>query len=99
MSEREKMLAGQLYNHYDKQLTTERKEIAEKVFTYNGTRELDKQQELLPTMLGKVGNNVEIKIPFMCDYGYNIEIGDNEHDGVAAVVEKFIWEQAFALIA
>lgn len=77
MSEREKMLAGQLYNHYDKQLTTERKEIAEKVFTYNGTRELDKQQELLPTMLGKVGNNVEIKIPFMCDYGYNIEIGDN----------------------
>lgn len=24
---------------------------------------------------------------------------DNEHDGVAAVVEKFIWEQAFALIA
>lgn len=25
----------------------------------------------------KVGNNVEIKIPFMCDYGYNIEIGDN----------------------
>lgn len=76
MSEREKMLAGQLYNHYDKQLTTERKEIAEKVFTYNGTRELDKQQELLPTMLGKVGNNVEIKIPFMCDYGYNIEIGD-----------------------
>lgn len=38
---------------------------------------LDKQQELLPTMLGKVGNNVEIKIPFMCDYGYNIEIGDN----------------------
>lgn len=30
MSEREKMLAGQLYNHYDKQLTTERKEIAEK---------------------------------------------------------------------
>lgn len=77
MSERENMLAGQLYNHYDRQLTTERKEIAEKVFTYNGTRELDKQQELLSTMLGKVGNNVEIKIPFMCDYGYNIEIGDN----------------------
>ena len=30
MSEKEKMLAGQLYNHYDKQLTIERKEIAEK---------------------------------------------------------------------
>lgn len=35
MSEKEKMLAGQLYNHYDKQLTIERKEIAEKVFIYN----------------------------------------------------------------
>ena len=77
-NERKRKNAGRsaIY-HYDKQLTTERKEIAEKVFTYNGTRELDKQQELLPTMLGKVGNNVEIKIPFMCDYGYNIEIGDN----------------------
>ena len=68
MSEKEKMLAGQLYNHYDKQLTIERKEIAEKVY---------KQQELLSTMLGKVGNNVEIKVPFMCDYGYNIEMGEN----------------------
>ena len=75
MSEKEKMLAGQLYNHYDKQLTIERKEIAEKVYIYNNTRDLDKQQELLSTMLGKVGNNVEIKVPFMCDYGYNIEMG------------------------
>ena len=31
MSEKEKMLAGQLYNHYDKQLTIERKEIAETI--------------------------------------------------------------------
>ena len=77
MSEKEKMLAGQLYNHYDKQLTIERKEIAEKVYIYNNTRDLDKQQELLSTMLGKVGNNVEIKVPFMCDYGYNIEMGEN----------------------
>lgn len=29
----------------------------------------------------------------------NYIMEDNEHDGVAAVVEKFIWEQAFALIA
>ena len=41
MSEKEKMLAGQLYNHYDKQLTIERKEIAEKVYIYNNTRDLD----------------------------------------------------------
>ena len=36
MSEKEKMLAGQLYNHYDKQLTIERKEIAEKMCQQHG---------------------------------------------------------------
>lgn len=49
MSEKEKMLAGQLYNHYDKQLTIERKEIAEKVFIYNKTKDLDMACNILRT--------------------------------------------------
>ncbi len=36
-----------------------------------------KQQVLLQKLLKNVGHNVRIKPPFYCDYGSNIEIGDN----------------------
>ncbi len=32
---------------------------------------------LLKKLLGKMGSNVDIQIPFFCDYGTNIEVGDN----------------------
>lgn len=36
-----------------------------------------KQQKILKQLLGKMGKNVIITPPFWCDYGYNIEVGDN----------------------
>lgn len=36
-----------------------------------------KQTERLMGILGKMGNNVTILPPFRCDYGNNIEVGDN----------------------
>lgn len=39
--------------------------------------EVTKRQEILRKILGKMGNNVSILSPFWCDYGFNIEIGDN----------------------
>lgn len=38
---------------------------------------LKKQAERLAAILGKMGENVTILPPFHCDYGKNIEIGDN----------------------
>ena len=35
------------------------------------------QQKLLKRLLGKTKNNFCIVAPFWCDYGYNIEIGEN----------------------
>ena len=77
MTEKEKMLAGDLYNHYDEELTADRAAIASKVAAYNQLKTDDEKKEYLKQMLGKKGDNVEIKTPFMCDYGYNIEVGDN----------------------
>ena len=39
----------------------------------------DRQQReiLLQNLLGKVGKNIDIQIPFFCDYGCHIETGDN----------------------
>lgn len=38
---------------------------------------LKKKKSLIKQILGKVGNKYFIEQPFICDYGYNIEIGDN----------------------
>ena len=38
---------------------------------------MQRSQELLKQILGKTGENVWIEAPFHCDYGYNIEVGEN----------------------
>ena len=77
MTEKQKMLSGDYYNHYDKELTEERATIAEKLATYNNFSSDEEKKLFLGNMLGKIGKDVEIKTPFMCDYGYNIELGSN----------------------
>lgn len=80
MSEKEKMLAGELYDaNYDKNLINDRYAIKDKCFEYNKIKpsDLESRTKLMKTMLGKTKENFLIEQPFMCDYGYNIEIGEN----------------------
>ncbi len=39
--------------------------------------EIEKQIEIMKKLLGRTKNNFSIIAPFWCDYGYNIEIGEN----------------------
>ena len=79
MTEKEKMLSGKLYNHTDISLTQDRNRASDLMHKYNALSETqqEKRQQILSQLLGKIGNNIIIKPPFMVDYGYNIEIGDN----------------------
>lgn len=79
MKEKQKMLAGELYNHTDQTLTNERDFASDYMNRYNKLSETQQKerQEVLSILLGKVGENVIIKPPFMIDYGYNIELGNN----------------------
>ena len=80
MSEKEKMLAGEIYDaNYDKELIQEREDAKELCYDYNNLRpsEIEKRKELLKKLLGKTNENFLIEQPFICDYGYNIEIGEN----------------------
>ena len=79
MTEKEKMLAGELYNHTDALLTSERDKASKLMHAYNKVPETQQKarQKLLLKLLGKVGKDVVIKPPFMVDYGYNIELGNN----------------------
>lgn len=79
-TEKEKAAGGLLYNaNYDETLQAEMKAIRGIVFEYNNLSPLqdEEREKILASLLGKKGKNVTIISPFYCDYGYNIEVGDN----------------------
>ena len=78
ISEKEKMLAGNFYNAGDKELVKERDYARELIFEYNHTKpsEKEKRQEILQRLIRAKGS-FHVQAPFYCDYGYNIEVGEN----------------------
>lgn len=80
MTEKEKMLAQKLYDaNYDAALLKERTKAKELCHDYNLLRPSDEagKQAILKKLLGKTGKSFCITAPFWCDYGYNIELGEN----------------------
>ena len=79
MNEKEKMLHGENYNAEEKELKKDRRHARQVCFEYNNTPPADaeKMQKIMSSLLGKHGKNCGIRAPFYCDYGYNIEVGDN----------------------
>lgn len=77
MSERDKMLAGELYRPADPELTAMRLAARRLTRLYNATREdeTDRRRTLIEELFGKVGDNIEIEPTFKCDYGTNITLG------------------------
>lgn len=80
MTEKEKRDNNQIYNpNYDEELLKEMLRTKDLCYEYNLLKpsELKKRNESIKKILGKVGKNFRIEQPFICDYGYNISIGDN----------------------
>jgi maltose O-acetyltransferase len=77
-SEKEKMLAGQLYNPLDQQLSAERRRARLIFKALNDTRddEQDERARLIKELIPEAGRGVWIEPPFYCDYGSNISLGD-----------------------
>ncbi|WP_075602602.1 sugar O-acetyltransferase [Saccharicrinis aurantiacus] len=88
MTEKEKMLAGKPYFAFDKVLFKERQLAKEKVYDFNFSKpsELDKRNTIIQSLLGKTSNSFYIEPPFRCDYGYNIEIGDNFYSNYNLII-------------
>lgn len=79
MNQKERMLAGLPYKAWLDGLSEERMNTKMKIYEYNNCRPDDgeKMAELLKDILGKTGTTPFIEQPFRCDYGKNIEVGDN----------------------
>lgn len=80
MTEKEKRDCGILYDaNNDEALGAEMISCKDKCFRYNSLApsETEKRRELIKELFGKTAENFTVLAPFWCDYGYNIEIGDN----------------------
>ena len=79
MNQKERMLAGLPYKAWLDGLSEERMENKKRIYQYNllAPDAVEEQEQLIKKILGKTGRHVHIEAPFHCDYGYNIEVGEN----------------------
>lgn len=78
-SEKEKMLAGDLYDPTDPELAAENRAARRQARAYNRTTpdESERRDELIADLFGSTGENTVVRAPVRCDYGYNVHVGDD----------------------
>ena len=88
MSEKQKMLAGELYLASDPELKALHNQACHLTRLYNATTEdeIETRSQLLQDLFGKLGANPQISPPFYCDYGSNIYVGDNLYMNYGCVI-------------
>ncbi|PXW92424.1 maltose O-acetyltransferase [Streptohalobacillus salinus] len=79
MLEKEKMIAGELYQPADKQLVNDRLNCRKQVQLYNQSTEGEPQERvnLLRALLGSTGEELYMEPNIRFDYGYNIHVGNH----------------------
>ena len=77
-SERDKMLAGDLYDPMDPDLVAARSRARDLCWALTATRDAQQEERrrLLRQLFGAGGDTVWMQPPFFCDYGANIELGE-----------------------
>ena len=79
MNQKERMLAELPYLGFDEELSRERRDGKRKTYELNHIHpdQYDRIPDMLKGLFGKTGDNVFVEPPFFCDYGSNIEVGEN----------------------
>jgi len=77
-TEKEKMVAGELYDPHDPELSAARERARDLCHALNATRDRDQEvrRRLLTELFGQGGDSVWMQPPFFCDYGENISLGE-----------------------
>ena len=87
-TEREKMLAGELYDPLDPELVRLRARARDLCSDLNATREADEaeRRRILVDLVAAGGDTVWMQPPFHCDYGSNIHLGEKVFFNFGCVV-------------
>jgi maltose O-acetyltransferase len=77
MTEKEKMIGGDMYNPMDAQLVADRHQARSLFHTINAMPEDLKiaRDKLFYELIKNSGEDLYIEPPFYCDFGYNIKLG------------------------
>ena len=77
-TEKDKMLAGELYDATDKELTAERTKARLLIKELNAVSEdhSEEKARILKALIPNAGEGLWLQPPFYCDYGYNIFADD-----------------------
>jgi maltose O-acetyltransferase len=77
-SERDKMLAGELYDPMDLELVAARNRARDLCQALNETREAQQEERrrIVRELFATGGDTVWMQPPFFCDYGSNIHLGE-----------------------
>jgi maltose O-acetyltransferase len=78
-TQKQKMLAGQLYHAGDPEIQADQQSAKAWMVRYNAALGAtgDERRELLRERFAAVGKGAVIRPPFHCDFGYNITLGDD----------------------
>jgi maltose O-acetyltransferase len=76
-SEKEKMLAGELYDASDTEIQAEHRAAMAWLVRYNALlgAPAAERRKLLSERFAAVGEGADIRPPFHCDYGFNVSLG------------------------
>lgn len=87
-SQKQLMLAGELYVACGPELAADAQRAADWMARYNAAdaASLEERRALLAELMGTVGEGVNIRPPFHCDYGYNIHLGPGVFMNFGSVV-------------
>lgn len=88
MSEKERMLAGELYSPHEKELAEDRKRAKALLHRLNVTEYSVNERSalILKELIPNSPPDLYIEFPFFCDYGYNIHCGNRVYFNVNCVV-------------
>lgn len=79
MTELEKCMAGENYDCHDEIFLEMKREARKLLQEYNRLQydQKKEKQEILRRLFHRIGTNVSVGQPFICDYGKNICLGNN----------------------
>ncbi|MFK3982968.1 sugar O-acetyltransferase [Micromonospora sp. NPDC050397] len=87
-SQKERMLAGDLYLADDPEIVSDARRSARLMERFNTseTDDPEHRRRLLAELLGSIGDGVGVRPPFYCDFGYHISIGAGTFVNYGAVL-------------